>query len=59
MHHLALGHLIISALVRGVIYGLIWKTMRHMTPPEAAFLAIAVLGVVVIVGAAANRRRQW
>lgn len=57
MHHLAFGHLIVSALVRGVIYGMIWKVIRHLTMPEAAALVVVILVLVVAFGAASRRLR--
>jgi hypothetical protein len=55
MYHYGIGHMVASALIHGVIYGVIWKVMRGMTTPEAIVLAVCVVAVVTAV----SRLRMW
>ena len=51
MYHSGLAHLIVTTIVKGLIYGVIWKFMRELTLPEAVMLA----GLVIVMIAAG----QW
>jgi hypothetical protein len=48
MTHGGVAYMIQSALVKGVIYDLIFKVMRNLTIPQVIELAIFVVLVVVI-----------
>ncbi|MCB5946002.1 hypothetical protein [Acidocella sp. KAb 2-4] len=55
MHHYGLVHLIAGTIVKGIVYGVIWKIMRQLSLPEDIALGVVVVGVL----AAMNRRRGW
>ena len=48
MTHGGIAYMIQSALVKGVIYDLIFKIMHNLTIPQAIELAIIVVLAVVI-----------
>jgi hypothetical protein len=58
MTHYGIGHMIVSALVKGVIYSVIWKIMRTLTIPEALALAGGVLLVCAVAVPLVNRARR-
>ena len=41
--HLDIGHMVVSSVVHGLIYGVIFKFTRHLTAWQT--LAVAVIGV--------------
>ncbi len=55
MYHYGLAHLIVGTIVKGIVYGLIFKIMRQLSLPED--IALGVVAVVVL--AAMTRRRGW
>lgn len=55
--HLDIGHMVVSSVVHGLIYGVIFKFTRHLTAWQT--LAVAVIGVgVVWVGSQAFKGRR-
>ncbi|WP_234730226.1 hypothetical protein [Acidocella facilis] len=60
-HHYTMGHMIASSLIHAVIYGVIWRVMRHFTLPEDIALAVAVIVVVALFGRVRRPgyRRRW
>lgn len=50
-------HMAISSLVHGLVYGLIFKAMRHLTLGQAAVLAMLVLGGLYLWARSRDRRR--
>ena len=39
-----IGSMIIHAIIKGIIYDIIFKAMRHMTLPEAIAFGVVVIG---------------
>ncbi len=44
--HLDIGHMIVSSVVHGLVYDVIFKATRHLTSLQTAALAVVVIGVV-------------
>jgi hypothetical protein len=55
MTHAGIAYMIESALVKGVIYDVIFKVMRSLTITQAVELAIVVVLAVVIIKTAFSR----
>jgi hypothetical protein len=55
MYHYGLAHLIVGTIVKGVIYGVIFKLMRHLSLPEDIALGVVAVAVLAMM----NRRRGW
>lgn len=53
--HLNLTHMIVSAVVKGVIYDLIFKVMRNLSIPQALALVAIVLMAVAALNLIFNR----
>ena len=53
-----IAHRVVSAIIHGVIYGLIFKLMREPTTGEAAMLVVAVV-VVLFMWSRSRDRRGW
>jgi 4-amino-4-deoxy-L-arabinose transferase-like glycosyltransferase len=51
-----LAHMTISAVIHALIYGLVFRLMRHMTMGEAAVLVVLVLGCLFMWSRARDRR---
>ena len=53
--------MIASSLIHAVIYGVIWRVMRHFTLPEDIALAVVVIVAVVLFGRVRRPRyrRRW
>ena len=43
-----LGHLVVSAVVRGVAYAAAFRLFRHLSPTDAVGLAVLVIGGVFL-----------
>lgn len=60
-HHYAIGHMIVSSLIHAVIYGVVWRVMRHFTLPEDICMAVILVAGVALIGRIAGpglRRRS-
>jgi sugar phosphate permease len=44
--HLDIGHMVVSSLVHGLVYDMIFKATRHLTAMQTAGLAVAVIAGV-------------
>lgn len=53
-----MSHMILSALVHGLIYRLIWSFTRGMGLGHIAALALAVIGAIAITRLLFHRRRR-
>jgi hypothetical protein len=51
-------HMIVSAIVHGLIYRLLWSATRGMGLGHLIALAAAVIGAIVITHALFHRRRR-
>jgi hypothetical protein len=49
--------MIMSSIVHGMIYSVIWKVMRELSIPEAIGLTVIVLAVVAVISSRGSRRR--
>ncbi|CQR45127.1 conserved hypothetical protein [Thiomonas sp. CB3] len=41
--HLDIGHMVVSSLVHGLVYDVIFKATRHLTVMQTAGLAVVVI----------------
>lgn len=53
-----IANMAIPALVHSLVYGLVFKVMRHLTLPEAILLAGAGL-VLLFIWSRSRDRRSW
>ena len=53
-----IAHRVVSAVIHGVIYGFIFKLMRHVSTGEAAVLVVVVLAAL-FMWSRSGRRRGW
>jgi hypothetical protein len=51
-----LAHMTLSSVVHGLIYGLIFKIMHHLTLAQAAVLVAVVLGCLFLWSGSRDRR---
>jgi hypothetical protein len=51
-----IAHIAISAVIHGLIYGLIFKAMHQLTLAQAVVLVVVVLAVMFMWGRARHRR---
>jgi len=58
MAHYGIGHMIVSAIIHGLIYSVIWKIMRSLTIPEALVLAGCALAAIAIIAVIADNFRN-
>ncbi|MHB1773557.1 MAG: hypothetical protein ACYCST_17815 [Acidimicrobiales bacterium] len=54
-----MSHMIVSALVHGLIYRLIWSFTRGMGLGHIAVLTAAVIGALLITRLLFHRRRRY
>jgi hypothetical protein len=54
----ALLHVVMSSLVHGVVYALIFKFVRTLTWPQALFFGAAVLGLAALLYAGFSGRSR-
>jgi 4-amino-4-deoxy-L-arabinose transferase-like glycosyltransferase len=59
MGHAALGHMLAHMVLRGLVYGLIWKMLRNLTLPETAGLVVIVVALFWLVVRANRSRSPW
>lgn len=52
----SISHMIMSSIIHGLIYGVIWKILRTLTIPEALVLCVVVVGALAILS---YRRRRF
>ena len=50
-------NMVMSALVHSLIYGLVFRAMRHLTLPEAVLLVGA--GIILVYTWSRARERRW
>lgn len=51
------GHMVVSSLVHGLVYDVIFKATRHLTVLQTAGLAVVVIAGVWLVARLAGNRR--
>jgi len=56
--HMDIGHMVVSSLVHGLVYDVIFKATRHLTVMQTAGLAVVVIvGVWLAARLFGGRRR--
>ncbi|BAP88319.1 uncharacterized protein E1O_11880 [Burkholderiales bacterium GJ-E10] len=58
MQHPALAHMIANSIVHGLIYGAIFKSIRHLSIAQTLILAVAGIAVVWAISSLFSRRRR-
>lgn len=53
--HIHLGSIIIHAL----IYGIVYRLLRHLSTPELLVLGAVVVVAVIFINRASSSRRGW
>ncbi len=51
-----IGAMIVSSLIHGLVYGAIFKAMRHMPLSEAILVAVVGIGVIWLLSSAFGSR---
>lgn len=51
-----IAHRVVSAVIHAVIYGAVFKMMRHMTTGEAIVLAVVVIAALFMWSKSRDRR---
>ena len=52
-----IGHMVVSSIVHGLIYGVIFRVLRHMSLGEIVLLAVLVIGGLYLWNRNQNIRR--
>jgi hypothetical protein len=52
-----IAHTLVSAVIHGLIYSVIFRLMRDLTLPQAIVLAVVVIAVLFAWGRSRDRRR--
>jgi hypothetical protein len=58
MSHHAISHMIVSALIHGVIYAAVWHVMRSLPLTDDIVIAVAAIGVGWLFSAR-RQPRPW
>lgn len=53
-----IGHMVVSSIVHGLIYGAIFRVLRHLSLGEIVLLAVLVIGALYLWNRD-NRFRRW
>ena len=56
--HLDIGHVVVSSVVHGLIYDVIFKAARHLTTAQTVVLAVVVIGAVWLAARWFGGRRR-
>ncbi len=56
MSHAVFGHMLAHMILRGLVYGMIFKLLRHLTLPETVALVAVVVAGFWFVGKAGRSR---
>lgn len=56
--HLDFGHMIVSSVVHGLIYDVIFKVTRHLSAVQTAGVAVAVITAVWVAAKIFGGRRR-
>jgi hypothetical protein len=51
-----IGHMVVSAIIRGLIFGFIFRLMRNLTLAEGAVLVVVVIGLLYMWSRSRDRR---
>jgi glucose uptake protein GlcU len=57
--HAVFGHMLAHMILRGLMYGMIFKLLRHLTLPETVALVAVVVGIFWFVGKSGRLRSPW
>lgn len=53
-----IGHMVISSIIHGLIYGVIFRVLRHLSLSEIVLLAVLVIGGIYLWNRN-NTVRRW
>ncbi|CUA97005.1 hypothetical protein [Thiomonas bhubaneswarensis] len=56
--HLDIGHMIVSSVVHGLVYDVIFKTTRHLSIVQTAGLAIVAIAAVWVTAKIFGGKRR-
>ncbi|MGC9225538.1 MAG: hypothetical protein ACP5E2_16635 [Terracidiphilus sp.] len=56
--HLDIGHMVVSSVIHGLVYDVIFKATRHLTTLQTAVLAVAVIAVVWLAARMLGGKRR-
>jgi len=56
--HLDIGHIVVSSVVHGLVYDVIFKATRHLTTLQTAGIAAAVIAAVWITAKILGGKRR-
>lgn len=52
-------HMVISAVIHGVIFDILWRTLGRLPLPLAIAAGAVVIGSIMLVRIALRPRRRW
>lgn len=52
-------HMLTSAIVHGIIYDLIWRTLGRLPLPMAIAVGVVAIGIIWLLRIALHPRRRW
>lgn len=53
-------HMLISAVIHGIMYALIWRALGRLPLPEAAVLGVLAIGIIWLLRIMIRKpRRRW
>jgi uncharacterized membrane protein (DUF2068 family) len=55
--HTDIGHMVVSSVVHGLVYDVIFNATRHLTVLQTAVLAVVVIAAVWLVARLARNRK--
>ncbi len=55
--HMDIGHMVVSSVVHGLVYDVIFKATRHLTVLQTAGLAAGVITAVWLIARVAGNRK--
>ena len=56
--HIDIGHMVVSSIIHGLIYDVIFKLTRHMGIADTALVAVARIAVVWLASRIFGARRR-
>ncbi len=56
--HMDIGHMVVSSVVHGLIYDVIFKATRHLSVMQTGALAVVVIAAVWLAARAFGRKRR-
>lgn len=56
--HMDIGHMVVSSVIHGLVYDVIFKATRHLTVLQTAVLAVVVIAGVWLAARVFGARRR-